>query len=116
MKLTDYPQAIATLQRQILDLEQRIIGMTESVKIFEAEIDKSIAFDSTLKNEAQRKSKKIEMQQQDGDYYQASRLLKESKEKRDSLAIDLEMLRNQFSVARLEKREAIAKMELQTTF
>lgn len=111
MKLNQYPEAIASLQRQILELDQHIISLTESVKIFEAEIDKAIAFDSSLKNDAQRKAKKIEMQQSDGDYYQSSRLLKETKEKRDSLAIDLELVRNCFTVAKLEKREAIATLE-----
>ncbi len=113
MKLNQYPEAIAKLQRQILDLDQNIISLAESVKIFEAEIDKAIAFDGSLKNDAQRKAKKIEMQQSDGDYYQSSRLLKETKEKRDSLAIDLELVRNRFTVAKLEKREAIAKLEIE---
>lgn len=113
MKLQDYPQVIAKLQRQILGLDQKLIGMTESVKIFEAEIDKAIAFDLTLKNDAQRKARRIELQQTDGDYYQASRLLKETKEKRELLAIELELARNQFSILKLEKREAIARLEAQ---
>lgn len=111
MFFRDYPDAIAHLQRQILDLDQHLIGLVESVKIFEAEIDKEIAFDATLKNEAQRKARRIELQQTDGDYYAASRLLKETKEKREMLAIELELLRNQFSILKLEKREAIARLE-----
>jgi hypothetical protein len=112
MKLSEYPAAIAQLQRQILDLDQNIIGLAESVKIFEAEIDKTIAFDSNLRNDAQRKARRIELQQTDGDYYQASRLLKETKEKRELLAIELELLRNSFAIAKLERREAIAQLEL----
>lgn len=46
MKLSEYPQAIAKLQYQLLDFDQTIISLTESVKVFEAEIDKQIAFDS----------------------------------------------------------------------
>lgn len=114
MKLADYPQAIAKLQRQILDLDQSLISLSESVKIFEAEIDKAIAFDASLKNDTQRKAQRIQMQQTDGDYYQSSLLLKQTKEKRDSLAIDLEFLRNQFSILKLEKREAIAQLEAQS--
>ena len=111
MKLADYPQKIAQLQRQILDLDQNIIGISESVKIFEAEIDKQIAFDATLKNDAQRKSRRIELQQTDGDYYQSSCLLKQKKEQRELLAIELELLRNQFSILKLELREAIVRTE-----
>lgn len=114
MQLKDYPQVIARLQRQILDLDQNLIGLAESVKIFEAEIDKAIAFDLTLKNDAQRKAKRIELQQTDGDYYSASRLFKETKEKRELLAIELELVRNQFSILKLEKREAIAHLEAQS--
>lgn len=114
MQLKDYPQAIAHIQRQILDLDQNLIGLTESVKIFEAEIDKVIAFDTSLKNDTQRKAKRIELQQTDGDFYSASLLLKQTKKKRNSVEIDLELLRNQFSVLKLEKREAIARLENQT--
>jgi hypothetical protein len=112
MELNDYPQAIAKLQRELLELDQQIIGLTESVTIFLAEIDKQIAFDQTLKNDAQRKVKRIEMQQADPDYYTASRQLKETQEKRALLDIDLQRLRNEFSVLKLERREAIASMEL----
>jgi len=113
MFFADYPDAIARIQRQILDLDQHLIGLTESVKIFEAEIDKAIAFDVTLKNEAQRKARRIELQQTDGDYYAASRLLKETKEKRETLAIELELLRNQFAILKLEKHEVIARLEVE---
>lgn len=113
MKLAEYPQAIASLQFQILDFDQHIITLTESVKVFEAEIDKEIAFDSNLKNDAQRKARRIELQQTDGDYYSASRQLLEAKSKRDLLQIQLELLRNQFSLLKLEKREAIARLEAQ---
>lgn len=115
MKLSGYPQAIAELQRQILDFDQSLIALSESVKIFEAEIDKVIAFDANLKNDAQRKARRIELQQTDGDFYQASTMLKQTKEKRDLLAIDLELLRNSFALAKLEKREAIAQLELQAS-
>jgi hypothetical protein len=111
MKLSEYPEVIARLQYQILDLDQLIISLAESVKIFEAEIDKQIAFDSNLKNDAQRKARRIELQQTDGDYYTASRQLLETKSKRDLLQIQLELVKNQFSVLKLEKREAIARAE-----
>ncbi|PPS41931.1 hypothetical protein [Chroococcidiopsis sp. TS-821] len=113
MLFTDYPNAIARIQRQILDTDQHLIGLTEGVKIFEAEIDKAIAFDTSLKNEAQRKARRIELQQTDGNSYAASRLLRETKEKREILAIELELLRNQFAILKLEKREAIARLEVE---
>lgn len=116
MKLNEYPTAIAHLQRQTLELDQKLISLIESAKIFEFEIDKAIAFDPTLKNDAQRKARKIELSQTDGDYYEANRQLLEAKEKRERLAIELELKRNSFTVSKLEKREAIARMETQNDF
>lgn len=115
MNLNEYPQEIAKLQRSILEVDQNLIGLAESVKIFEAEIDKEIAFDALLKNDSQRKARRIELQQIDGDFYQASRRLLQIREKRELLAIDLELLRNRFAITKLEKREAIAQMELQAS-
>lgn len=113
MKLSAYPAAIASLQHQILELDQQIITLSESVALFASLIDKAIAFDTTLKNEAQRKAVKLERQQSDPDYYQAATVLKEAKQKREQLAIELGLLRNQFSIAKLEMRSAIASLEVQ---
>ena len=113
MKLSDYPTAIAKLQRQILELDQEIITLSESVSLFASLIDKAIAFDTSLKNEAQRKATKLERQQDDPDYYEASTALKEAKRKRDQLGIELDLLRSQFSVAKLEARSAIVHLEAQ---
>ncbi|MGB7414334.1 MAG: hypothetical protein WA902_09015 [Thermosynechococcaceae cyanobacterium] len=113
MKLSAYPGAIASLQHQLLDLDQQIISLTESVTLFASLIDKAIAFDTTLKNEAQRKAVKLERQQSDSDYYEAALALKNAKQKRDQLSIELELQRSQFSVAKLDMRCAIANLEAQ---
>lgn len=113
MKLSAYPAVIASLQHQILELDQQIITLSESVALFTSLIDKAIAFDTTLKNEAQRKAVKLERQQNDPDYYQAATALKEAKQKREQLAIELGLLRNQFSIAKLEMRSTIAHLEAQ---
>ena len=113
MELKDYPNAISKLQGQILQLEQEIIGLAESVNLFSALIDKGIAFDSTLKNEAQRKAARLERQQSDPDYYQALMQLATAKKRREQLGIELELLRNSFVVAKLEVRSRIATLEAQ---
>ena len=113
MELKDYPGAIAKVQGQILQLEQEIIGLAESVNLFSALIDKSIAFDSTLKNEAQRQAARLERRQCDPDYYQASMQLMVAKQRREQLGIELELLRNNFVVAKLEVRSRIAWLEAQ---
>ena len=113
MELKDYPGAIAKVQGQILQLEQEIIGLAESVNLFSALIDKGIAFDDTLKNEAQRQAARLEQQQSDPDYYQALMQLTVSKQRREQLGIELELLRNSFVVAKLEMRSRTAFLEAQ---
>lgn len=113
MQLNQYPESIANLQHQIFKLDQSLITLNESVKIFEAEIDKVVAFDDTLRNDTQRKAKKIALSQTDADFYKASLELKQTKARREFLDIELELLRNSFSVLKLERREAIARLEVQ---
>ncbi|MGC8711728.1 MAG: hypothetical protein ACP5RH_04995, partial [Leptodesmis sp.] len=61
MKLIDYPAEIAEKQRQLLRIEQHIRRLQEIVNGLTAEIDTAIAFDSDLKNDAQRKAKRLEL-------------------------------------------------------
>lgn len=115
MKLSDYPQAIAKLQRQILSLDQSLIGLQESLSILGIEIEKQVLGDASLSNDAKRKARRLELQQSDLDYCKAANELKTAQAKRDSLDIDLLLLRNQFSVLKLEERRAIASLELHSS-
>jgi hypothetical protein len=112
MKLNEYPNAIAKLQRQILDLDQHLIGLQETLSILAVELEKQIIADASLTNDTKRKAKRLELQQSDLDYCKASIELKTTQAKRDALEIDLQLLRNQFSVLKLEERKAIATLEL----
>ncbi|HEY9663177.1 MAG TPA: hypothetical protein V6C65_32430 [Allocoleopsis sp.] len=112
MNLNEYPAAIAKLQRQILDLDQTIIMLQESLSILAVEIEKQVIADASLTNDTKRKAKRLELQQSDFDYCKASNELKDAQNQRDRLDIDLQLLRNQFSVLKLEERRAIATMEL----
>jgi hypothetical protein len=112
MKLNDYPQAIAKLQRQILDLDQELIMLQESLSILGVEIEKQIVADAALTNDTKRKARRLELQQSDPDYANAARELTVAQIERERLDIDLLLLRNQFSVLKLEERRAIATMEL----
>ena len=69
-----------------------------------------IASNKELKNEQQRKTKRLELKQEP-DYLQVKAALTEATEKRDREVIQLNLLRNQFSVAKLEARQAIANLE-----
>ena len=121
MKLTDYPTAMllwsgfanADLQRQLLKLDQHLRQLNESVTFFNSEIDRRIAFDTNLKNDAQRKARHQALMEKDGDYINVCTALKETQDKRTLVDIDLQLLKNQFSVMKLERRGAIAQLEAQ---
>lgn len=115
MQLDDYPKAIAQLQAQILKLDQQIRTLNESAVVFLAAIDRHIAFDVTLKNDNQRKAKRVELMETSPDYIEASLALKYAQDKRGELDIELQLLRNQFSLLKLDRRETIARLELEAT-
>ena len=112
MNLNEYPNAIAKLQRQILKLDQDLIGMQDTLSVVGLEIEKQVVNDASLTNDTKRKAKRLDLQQSDPDYSKAAIELKTAQCKRDRLDIDLLLLRNQFSVLKLEERKAIATMEL----
>jgi multidrug resistance efflux pump len=115
MKLSDYPIAIAQAQRQILTLDQQLIGLQETVSVLVMEVEKRVIADGSLTNDTKRKARRLELQQVDPDFYRASIDLKKAQAKREALEIDLQLLLNQFSVLKLEEKRAIAVMELHSS-
>jgi len=112
MKLVDYPVAIAEKERQLLRAEQHLRRLQDIVNRLTAEIDTAIAFDSKLRNDAQQKAQRLELMGA-ADYRKAWTNLQTAQNDRVELEIDLNLLRNQFSVFRLQLRERIADRELQ---
>jgi multidrug resistance efflux pump len=103
MKLSDYPIAIAQVQRQILTLDQQLIGLQETVSVLAMEVEKRVIADGSLTNDTKRKARRLELQQSDLDFYRASIDLKEAQAKREALGIESQLLLNQFSVMKLEE-------------
>jgi hypothetical protein len=62
MKLNDYPQAIALLEEKILVVNREIEIQSELLSFMDGEIETAIASDNALKNEQNRKAKRLEMQ------------------------------------------------------
>jgi hypothetical protein len=115
MQLNEYPQAIADLQRQLLELDQRLTAQREQVAFCLNAIDRTIAFNQELKNDTQRKAKRTELMESDKDYIQSTIELKQLEEIRGQIDIDLKLLSNTFAILKLERREMIARMELNAT-
>ena len=111
MQLKEYPQAIAKAETKLMKLNQEIEIQSQLLSYLDAEIEKSIALDKDLKNEQQRKSKRLELQQSP-DYLEIKTNLKEAKDNKDEQLITIKLLINQFSVAKLEAKSQIAGLEL----
>ncbi len=113
MNLSEYPIAISNTQKKLLKLEKQIRKLEEFLTSAYNAIDREIAFNSELKNDAQRKAKRQELIASSAEIVTNGIDLQNLKDKQASLEIDLQLLRNQFSIMKLEKREAIALLEVQ---
>lgn len=112
MKLADYPQIIANLEIRTIQLDSNITNLETAIKDIEAEIDEAIAFSGEYKNDAQRKSARIKLLKEHPQYWEKTEELKNFKVERDMENVELCRIRAEFSIMKLEKREAIAKLEL----
>ncbi len=110
MDFADYPLAIAKLERQLLRTSKDMRRYQADLEKLQMAIEQAIAADLELKNEQQRKAKRLELINSD-DFQNAQRAVQTHGDRRAELEIDLQLLRNQFTVAKLEKREAIAQVE-----
>lgn len=110
MELHEFPQAIAHQQSELLISEQAARHWQSQVDQSIAGIDHSIAFDKSLTNEAQRKAARAQLMAQP-DLQTALTTLQTSQDQKTERAIALELLRNQFSVAKLAERRHIAQLE-----
>ena len=86
--------------------------MEGSIDLYKLDIEKAIASDDTLKNDTQRKAKRLELQLK-ADYNQMISDILKSKDKISNLEIELNLANNRFSVAKLRSRFEIANL-LQT--
>jgi hypothetical protein len=108
--LRTYPKGIAKVQLQILRLDRRTRKAQQQLDGFTADIEQAIANDPDLKNDQQRKAKRLELMQ-DSKYSTLAEALAEASERRTRLEINLQLQRNEFAVRKLEYRDYIASKE-----
>jgi len=113
MHLKQYPKAIAFQQTQILELRQALRQVRATIIGREIDIDKAIAFDTELKNDTQRKAKRAELVRGDVDLLFLLEQLESLDDQREAAEIEVNRLLNQFAIAKLEKRQTIAQMEIE---
>jgi len=109
MKLNQYPAAIAQAAQTVNELESQIAAVQLVINRIEGNADKVAAFETDLKNDNQRKARRFEVLQVNLEYQQSLNTLIRLTAERGNAVAQLEYLRNQFSVAKLETRLAIAR-------
>ena len=111
MQLSNFPHAIATAQQKLLNLGRDITIVRNHLLLEENSIDQAIAFSSDFKNDTQRKTARQQMLQESNLYQSLSQQLIDLQEKYNRADINLQLVKNNFTVAKLEARERIAKLE-----
>lgn len=114
MKFSEYPGVIAGFEREVLRLSQQLRKVQETVNALVNEAERSIAFDADLKNEAQRKAKRLELLGLDERYLSATQMVVQLSDRKAEVEIDLAFYRARFSVLKLEVRDRIAQAELRS--
>lgn len=109
MQLNHYPAAIAQAAQRVNEIDSQIMAVQYLINREEGNADRVSAFEMDLKNDTQRKARRFEVLLTNHEYQTAvNTLMRLTADKANALA-HLEYLRNQFTVAKLEVRNAIAQ-------
>ncbi|KAF3884499.1 MULTISPECIES: hypothetical protein [Nostocales] len=109
MQLNHYPAAIAQAVQRVNEIDSQLMAVQHQINRFEGNADRNAAFDIDLKNDTQRKARRFELLLVNQEYQKAvDTFMRLTSDKANAVA-HVEYLRNQFSVAKLETRLAIAQ-------
>ncbi|AFY34950.1 hypothetical protein Cal7507_4584 [Calothrix sp. PCC 7507] len=109
MQLSHYPAVIVQAAQRVNEIDSQLMAVQQQINRFEGNADRIAAFEIDLKNDAQRKARRFEVLLVNQEYQKAmDTLMRLTSDKANAIA-HLEYLRNQFSVAKLEARLAIAQ-------
>lgn len=111
MLLNEYPELIAQTESEILQIDQRIRSVQNSLSTHGVSADREVAFDDTLKNDTQRKVRRADLLRCNAEYQQILICSQELCDRRERLQIELSLLQNQFTVQKLAARQAVAFQE-----
>lgn len=110
LKLEQYPSTISQTQQLILEFDKQIRNAAETLAILDNEIDLTIANDSSLKNDGQRKAERDRLRQTTA-RAKALKILNDLSDRRSRLEIDLEYYRNEYRLQILLLRQEVARLE-----
>jgi hypothetical protein len=100
---------IYSIEQDLRKAKIELTGLEDSLDLYKFEVEKAIASDDTLKNDNQRKAKRLELQNKP-DYSQMITSIVKAKDKINHLEIELNLSNNRFSVAKLRSRHEIANL------
>ncbi len=109
LSLSQYPGAIAQAAQTLNDIEQQLAEARQHIARLEGNADRVVAFEANLKNDSQRRARRFEVLQANLEYRHANEVLNRLTTEKSNATARLEQLRNEFSVAKLEVRLAIAQ-------
>lgn len=107
-----FPLLISQTEEDILHLKLKLQQSQDALDLLTNEIDMEIAFDSNLKNDAQRKVRRFELMQTKP-YSEAVDQVRSYSTELTRTEIKLRSLNNGFTVAKLQFRHQIAQLEVQ---
>jgi predicted metalloenzyme YecM len=110
-QLIEYPKDIADVQKRAMRLDRRIRKTQRLLDARNYEIEQAIADHPELKNDQQRRAKRLE-QMQDPEYIALSEAIADATDRKTRLEIDLGQLRNEFSILKLQYRDEIVSKEV----
>lgn len=110
LSLEQYPDAIADIRREIVQLEGKLLQKTQIVSDFEAQVSGEVDFDENFRNDRQRKAEQARRLSLNIDYQTAMQHLMAAKIAKSLKEVELERLRNLFTVSVLLTKERIATM------
>lgn len=109
-ELADYPHEIAKARTAIARIDTQIAEIRRRLEQLELEIDGLVAFDPELKNDNQRRAKRGQLKHEQAECIELEANLKTAEQERLKLEIRLTLLRDMFSVAKLQRQLEIATL------
>jgi hypothetical protein len=110
MDIKFFPNAIETAERALLKADRELDLAIQALAFAESEIERAIATDPDLKNDQQRKAKRLDLQGEPS-YSESRDSVARAKNKKALAEIKLNKFRNEFTVRKLELRREIANLE-----
>lgn len=106
--LAQYPDTIAELATELLGLDAEVEDLKQCLAKLEAFAEIKVANNEKLKNDTQRKATKLQLLFEDPQYISLKAELQDQERARGLKAIELNRVRDQFAIAKLELKVRIA--------